>query len=306
MRDTFVKEITRLAEKNKKIVVLAGDIGYKLFDSFIKKFPKRFYNCGVAEANMTTVAAGLAIKGYIPITYTIATFNVYKTVEQIKVDICYPNLGVIIVGVGSGLSYADLGATHHAVEDIGVLRSIPNLNIVSPSDPLELESLVPQIIKKKQPTYLRIGKRGEKNIYKSKPKIKFQKWNQIIKGKKICIISSGNIIVNAYEAIKNLNKRKIFPSLVSAHTIKPLDKLMLKKIFKQYRFVVTLEEHSKIGGLSSSISEYYIENQHNNKFLTLSTGENFILKSGKQKNALSMLELSSSKIEKKIIKFLKK
>ena len=207
MRDTFVKEITKLAEKNKKIVVLAGDIGYKLFDNFIKKFPKRFYNCGVAEANMTTVAAGLAIKGYIPITYTIATFNVYKTVEQIKVDICYPNLGVIIVGVGSGLSYADLGATHHAIEDIGVLRSIPNLNIVAPSDPLELESLVPQIIKKKQPTYLRIGKRGEKNIYKSKPKIKFQKWNQIVKGKKICIISSGNIIINAYEAIKNLNKR---------------------------------------------------------------------------------------------------
>lgn len=306
MRDTFVKEITKLAEKNKKIVVLAGDIGYKLFDNFIKRFPNRFYNCGVAEANMTTVAAGLAIKGYIPITYTIATFNVYKTVEQIKVDICYPNLGVVIVGVGSGLSYADLGATHHAVEDIGVLRSIPNLNIVSPSDPLELESLVPQIIKKKQPTYLRIGKKGERNIYKTKPKIKFQKWNKIIKGKKICIISSGNIIVNAYDAIKSLNKKKIYPSLVSAHTIKPLDKLMLKKIFRKYHFIVTLEEHSKIGGLSSSISEFYVENNYDNKFLILSTGEDFIVKSGKQQNALSMLELSPAKIEKKIIRFLKK
>lgn len=306
MRDTFVKEITKLAEKNKKIVVLAGDIGYKLFDNFIKKFPNRFYNCGVAEANMTTVAAGLAIKGYIPITYTIATFNVYKTVEQIKVDICYPNLGVVIVGVGSGLSYADLGATHHAVEDIGVLRSIPNLNIVAPSDPLELESLVPQIIKKKQPTYLRIGKKGERNIYKTKPKIKFQKWNKIIKGKKICIISSGNIIVNAYDAIKSLNKKKIYPSLVSAHTIKPLDKLMLKKIFRKYHFIVTLEEHSKIGGLSSSISEFYVENNYDNKFLILSTGEDFIVKSGKQQNALSMLELSPAKIEKKIIRFLKK
>mgnify|MGYP001272507647 CR=1 FL=1 len=306
MRDTFVKEITKLAEKNKKIVVLAGDIGYKLFDNFIKRFPNRFYNCGVAEANMTTVAAGLAIKGYIPITYTIATFNVYKTVEQIKVDICYPNLGVVIVGVGSGLSYADLGATHHAVEDIGVLRSIPNLNIVSPSDPLELESLVPQIIKKKQTKYLRIGKKGERNIYKTKPKIKFQKWNKIIKGKKICIISSGNIIVNAYDAIKSLNKKKIYPSLVSAHTIKPLDKLMLKKIFRKYHFIVTLEEHSKIGGLSSSISEFYVENNYDNKFLILSTGEDFIVKSGKQQNALSMLELSPAKIEKKIIRFLKK
>ncbi len=306
MRDTLVKQITNLAEKNKKIVVLAGDIGYKLFDNFIKKYPNRFYNCGVAEANMTTVAAGLAIKGFIPITYTIATFNVYKTVEQIKIDICYPNLGVIVVGVGSGLSYADLGATHHALEDIGVLRSIPNLNIVTPADPLELESLVPQIIKKKQPTYLRIGKKGERNIYKTKPKIQFQKWNEIIKGKKICIIGSGNIIINAYEAIKELNKLKIYPSLISAHTIKPLDKLTLKKIFKNFKYIVTLEEHSKIGGLASSISEFYIENQYENKFLTLNTGENFIIRSGKQQNAISMVELSANKIKSRIVKFLKK
>ena len=306
MRDTLVKQITNLAEKNKKIVVLAGDIGYKLFDNFIKKYPNRFYNCGVAEANMTTVAAGLAIKGFIPITYTIATFNVYKTVEQIKIDICYPNLGVIVVGVGSGLSYADLGATHHALEDIGVLRSIPNLNIVTPADPLELESLVPQIIKKKQPTYLRIGKRGERNIYNTKPKIHFQKWNEIIKGKKICIIGSGNIIINAFDAIKELNKIKIYPSLISAHTIKPLDKLILKRIFKNFKYIVTLEEHSKIGGLASSISEFYIENQYKNKFLTLNTGENFIIRSGKQQNAISMVELSANKIKSRIVKFLKK
>ena len=163
MRNAFVKEITNIAQKNKKIVLLAGDIGYKLFDDFQRKYPQRFYNCGVAEANMTTVAAGLALKGFIPITYTIATFNVYKTVEQIKIDICYPNLGVIIVGVGSGLSYAGLGATHHAVEDIGILRSIPNLSIVSPADSLELKPLLYDIIKRKKPTYFRIGKKGEKN-----------------------------------------------------------------------------------------------------------------------------------------------
>ena len=131
MRNAFVQEITKIAQKNNKIVLLAGDIGYKLFDDFQKKYPDRFYNCGVAEANMTTTASGLALKGFVPITYTIATFNVYKTLEQIKVDICYPNLGVIIVGVGTGLNYAGLGVTHHAVEDIAVLRSIPNLNIVS-------------------------------------------------------------------------------------------------------------------------------------------------------------------------------
>ena len=306
MRDTFVKEITKAAEKNSKIVILAGDIGYKLFDNFIKKFPKRFYNCGVAEANMTTVAAGLALKGFIPITYTIATFNVYKTVEQIKIDICYPNLGVIIVGTGSGLSYADLGSTHHAIEDIGVLRSIPNLNIISPADPIELKSLIPQIIKSKKPIYLRIGKRGEKNIYKKKPKIQLSRWNKVSNGKKICIIATGNIIIKAHEAIKEMRKDNIYPSLISAHSIKPIDKKMLMKIFKKYEYIVTLEEHSSIGGLSSAIAEFYLSQNIKRKFLTLSTGENFIVKSGKQDEAIKMLNLTSKDIKQKIKKFLKK
>lgn len=305
MRDTFVKEITKAAEKNKKIVILAGDIGYKLFDNFIKKFPDRFYNCGVAEANMTTVAAGLASKGFIPITYTIATFNVYKTVEQIKIDICYPNLGVIIVGTGSGLSYADLGSTHHAIEDIGVLRSIPNLNIISPADPMELKFLIPQMLKLKKPIYLRIGKRGEKNIYQKKPNVQLSRWNKILNGKKICIIATGNIIRNAYEAIIEMRKENIFPSLVSAHSIKPIDRNMLIRIFKKYDYIVTLEEHSRIGGLSSAISEFYLTKNIRKKFLSLNTGENFIVKSGKQIDAIKMLNLSSQDIKKRIVKFLK-
>ena len=306
MRNAFVKEITNIAQKNKKIVLLAGDIGYKLFDNFKRKYPQRFYNCGVAETNMTTVAAGLALKGFTPITYTIATFNVYKTVEQIKIDICYPNLGVIIVGVGSGLSYAGLGATHHAVEDIGILRSIPNLSIVSPADSLELKPLLYDIIKRKKPTYFRIGKKGEKNIYKTTPKVKIGKGHIIYNGKKICIISAGNIIVNANQAILNLRKKNIFPGLISMHTIKPLDTNLLSKIFKKYKYIAILEEHSSIGGLTSAISEYYIEKNYTNKFLKLNTGIRFITKSGNQKKAQEKLNISSKGIEKKILSFLKK
>jgi len=306
MRNAFVKEITNIAQKNKKIVLLAGDIGYKLFDDFQRKYPQRFYNCGVAETNMTTVAAGLALKGFTPITYTIATFNVYKTVEQIKIDICYPNLGVIIVGVGSGLSYAGLGATHHAVEDIGILRSIPNLSIVSPADSLELKPLLHDVIKRKKPTYFRIGKKGEKNIYKTTPKVKIRKGHIIYNGKKICIISTGNIIVNANQAILNLRKKNIFPGLVSMHTIKPLDTNLLSKIFKKYKYIAILEEHSSIGGLTSAISEYYIEKNYTNKFLKLNTGIQFIVKSGNQKKAQEKLNISSKGIEKKILNFLKK
>ncbi len=305
MRNTFAQEITNIAQKNKKIVLLAGDIGYKLFDNFKKKYPHRFYNCGVAEANMTTVAAGLALKGFTPITYTIATFGVYKTVEQIKVDICYPNLGVIIVGVGTGLNYAGLGVTHHAVEDIGVLRSIPNLNIVSPADSLELRSLLPDVIKRKKPTYLRIGKKGEKNIYKSTPVTKVGKGNIIYHGKKICIVSTGNVIVNANEAILNLRKKNIYPGLISMHTIKPLDINLLNKVFKKYKYIVILEEHSSIGGLTSAISEHYMENNYINKFLKLNTGKQFILKSGNQEKAHENLNISPKSIEKKMLHFLK-
>ena len=306
MRNAFVEEINKISEKNKKIVLLAGDIGYRLFDDYKKKFPSRFYNCGVAEANMTTVAAGLALKGFLPITYTIATFNVYKTVEQIKIDICYPNLPVIIVGVGAGLSYSSLGSTHHATEDIAILRSIPNLNIVVPADGLELKSFLKEILKSKRPTYLRLGKKGERKIYNKKPKTKIGKGNVILKGKDICIIACGNVIINAFDAIKNLKKYNIFPGLVSMHTVKPLDTKLLSKLFSEYKNIVILEEHSSIGGLASSISEYYVENSNSNRFLKFNVGNNFLLKSGNQKNAQEMLNFSSRKIEKKIIQFLKK
>ncbi len=306
MRDRFVKDITRIANKNKKIVILAGDIGYKLFDNFIKKYPNRFFNCGVAEANMTTTAAGLAIKGFIPITYTIATFNVYKTIEQIKLDICYNNQKVIIVGVGAGLNYADLGATHHATEDISLLRSIPNLNIVCPADALELSALLPQIINNKKSTYLRIGKKGEKNVYNKIPKVKFGKGQLIKKGKKICILATGNIIVEAINSLKELNKSGIHPALVSMHTIKPIDKNFLKGIFKKFKYIVILEEHSKIGGLASAIYEVYSSSNNKNKFLSLNTGENFVERSGKQKFAFEKLQISSKHIYKKILRFIKR
>ena len=307
MRNAFVEEITRVSKKDKKIVILAGDIGYKLYDNFKLKFADRFYNCGVAEANMTTVAAGLALKGFKPITYTIATFNVYKTVEQIKVDIAYPNLPVIIVGVGAGLSYSGLGSTHHATEDIGVLRSIPNLNIVVPADANELKSLLKEIIKSKKPTYLRIGKTGEKKIYKNIPKTKVGKGNYLIKGKKVCIIGCGNILVNAYDSIKKLNSINIFPSLVSMHSIKPLDKILLKRIFKSYSHIVVLEEHSEIGGLAAAISEYYTDNKFNkNLFLKINIGNQFVLKPGHQHQAFEKLNLNAKKIQQRIERFIKK
>ena len=146
----------------------------KLFDSFKKKYPKRFHNCGVAEANMTGVASGLASTGLRPITYTITPFNTARCFEQIKLDICYPNLPVIIVGTGSGLSYASLGATHHSMEDISILRTLPNLQIVCPADVKEVRASLIEALKSNKPTYIRLGKKGEPEIHKKIPKFKIR------------------------------------------------------------------------------------------------------------------------------------
>ena len=158
MRNAFAQEITALAAEDKRIVLLSGDIGNRLFDPYKKQFPDRFYNCGVAEANMTSVAAGMALSGLRPVTYTIAAFNTVRCLEQIRVDVCYQGLPVVIVGVGGGLSYAALNATHHALEDVAFLRILPNMTVICPGDAWEVRAAVRAAIKHNGPVYVRLGK----------------------------------------------------------------------------------------------------------------------------------------------------
>jgi transketolase len=302
MRNAFAKEITKLSINNKKIILLSGDIGNKLFDKFKKKHKKRFINCGVAEANMTTVAAGLAYAGYRPLTYTISSFNIFKTIEQIKLDICYQNLPVIIVGVGSGLGYSNLGTTHHSIEDIGVLNSISNLNIVCPADAKELTILLPQIINSNKPTYLRIGKKNEKIVYTKKCKSKLGEPNIIKKGKDICIFSTGNILCNSIEAVSNLNKRGINPQIVNIHSIKPINEKIIIKCLKKFKKIITVEEHVDKGGLGSILKKICAENQSNNIFVSHNAGNKFLVGAGDNNNAHKILKIDSKSIKKSILK----
>lgn len=302
MRNTFARIINKITKKNKKIILLSGDIGNKLFDNFKKEHPNNFYNCGVAESNMTTVAAGLAFAGFQPVTYTITSFNTLKTIEQIKLDICYQDLPVIIVGVGSGLGYSNLGTTHHSVEDIGLLQNIPKLNIVAPADQQELEVLFPQILKSKKPTFLRLGKKNEKPVYNSqKCNSKIGNITKIIEGKNLCILSYGNILSNVISSLKELEKYKINPSIYNVHTLKPINKKQIVKILKKYKKILVIEEHYKFGGLYNQISEIKISKENfRNKILSLNAGENFIIGSGDLVNTHKKLGLDKNSILKKI------
>ena len=172
MRSAFVKTLIECARRDPRIILLTGDLGFMALEPFIKEFPKRYINAGVAEANMVGMAAGLASTGKKVFVYSIIPFVTMRCLEQLRNDVCYHNFDVKVVGVGSGYSYSTMGATHHAIEDIGALRSLPNLRIVSPGDPLEVELAVKALVKDNGPAYLRLGKRGEPVLHKKMPKFR--------------------------------------------------------------------------------------------------------------------------------------
>jgi len=306
MRNAFASEITTLAKENHSIVLLSGDIGNRLFNEFKESFPDRFFNCGVAEANMTGMAAGIAMCGLLPITYTITPFNTTRCLEQIRVDVCYHNLPVIIVGVGAGLSYAGLGGTHHACEDIALLRALPNMNIICPGDAVEVRLALKAALKNNSPVYIRLGKKNEPVIHKEEPVFEIGKGITVIQGEQVCIISTGNILPVAIETASLLENQGVSTQVVSFHTVKPLDTELLNKIFQTFQIIVTVEEHSLIGGLGGSIAEWRSDQPvMKSRLYRFGTSDNFIHRSGNQENARKIARLTPEDISKRIFMELK-
>jgi len=307
MRNEFAKIITELSIVKKDIVLLAGDIGNRLFDNFKKNNPERFYNCGVAEANMTGVASGLASSGFRPVTYTITPFNTARCFEQIRLDICYPNLPVIIVGTGSGLSYASLGATHHSMEDISILKTLPNLQIICPADKKEVREAFIKAYESNKPTYIRLGKKGEPLIHKKKPNFQIGKSIFLKKGNDVALLGVGNALSIAAKCEEELFKKKIKCDLVSFHTPKPLDKKLLTNLFKSNKLIAIIEEHGLIGGVGSSVLEWANENKFDTKnVLRFGGPDKFLTGCGNQTEARKFIGLTSKKICDRILKNLKK
>ncbi len=279
MRNQLARSLYLKAKKNKKIFVLVADISPagKMVD-FQKRFPKRFINVGVAEQSMIGMSAGLAMQGLKPFVYTISTFAFYRPFEMIRVDLCYQNLPVTIVGMGAGTIYANLGATHLTQEDISVARSIPNLNIIAPCDPFELQKSIDFCCKNsKGPTYLRIGKAGEKTFkFKESEKWKFGKLRKLVNGKDICILSFGPIIEKAFDLRDKLLKDNKFVEIYSCHTLKPFDYNRIKKIFKKFKNIIIIEDHSEIGGLSQIVKSAAFEHKFLGNINSFSLKDKFL------------------------------
>lgn len=302
MRNVFAKAVTELGDVYPELVMLAGDIGNRLFDRFKEKHSDRFYNCGVAEANMTGVASGLAASGLRPITYTIAPFNTVRCLEQIRLDICYPNLPVIVVGTGAGLSYAGLGATHHSMEDIGILRTLPNMHIVCPADPVEVRLAVTDALRLGRPTYIRLGKKGEPVIHPSDPDFKIGRGIKVRDGSDVAILGVGNTLGLALKCADQLQQNGLSAKVVSLHTVKPLDESLLSDLFTEQKLVVVLEEHGLIGGAGSAVLEWgNVKRVDLSKLICVGGSDHFLFSCGNQNEARAMLGLTSEKISQQIL-----
>jgi len=303
MRNAFIKTLSDLVSKDKNIYLLTGDLGFSVFEDFMKRYPDQYLNCGVAEQNMVGVAAGLAMNGKKVFVYSIIPFVTMRPFEQIRNDICIQNLDVKIVGVGGGYSYGQLGATHHSLEDVAIMKSLPNMKVLVPSDPIETELAVENIIKEKGPAYLRLGKSKEKSLHSGFFESKIGKSIILREGKDITIIGMGPILYNALQAADTLKQLDIDCRVVSIFSVKPIDK---EEIIKSAKMgpVITIEEHNKIGGLGDSVASIIAESGLNCKFKKMGTDDKFIKIVGDQEYLRAQNGLSPEKIVENIDLFI--
>jgi transketolase len=254
MRTAFVQQLIEEARKDHKVFLLTGDLGFSVLEPFANEFPERYINVGVAEQNMTGIAAGLAMDGWNVFTYSIANFPTLRCIEQIRYDVCYHNLNVKVVSVGAGYAYASLGASHHATEDIAMMRAIPNITVASPGDPTEARLVTTEFVKHNGPCYLRLGKAGEPKVHADDVSFTFGAGIEVRKGNGTAVLTCGAMLKYAADF---LNENKSVFGLYSFPYIKPIDKKLLKKIAIEYNEFIVIEEHQLSGGFGSVILEAY-------------------------------------------------
>ena len=259
MRTAFFRTLLELAEQDERINLIVGDLGYGVVEPFAQQFTKRFLNAGVAEQNMTGVAAGMALSGKIVFTYSIANFPILRCLEQIRSDVCYHNANVKIVSVGGGLAYGALGSSHHATEDLAMMRVLPKMLVVAPADPVEVEHATRAIAAHSGPCYLRLGRAGEKSIHNRNIQFELGKAITVRDGGDLSLISTGGLLEMALQVADGLAKEGVQTRVLSMHTVKPLDVEAVVAAARETGAIVTLEEHSVIGGLGSAVAEVLAE-----------------------------------------------
>jgi transketolase len=259
MRTAFIEELLAIARTDPRVVLITGDLGFGVVTTFAEQLPQQFVNAGVAEQNMTGMAAGMALSGKIVFTYSIANFPVMRCLEQMRNDVCYHRANVRITAIGSGMAYGPLGPSHHATEDIAVTRALPNLTIIAPGDPSEARLAVRALVAHEGPAYLRLGRANEPAVHTADPPFRIGKAILVRQGTDATLISTGGMLVNSVQAAAVLAERGVSCRVLSMHTVKPLDVDAVLAAAHDTTAILTVEEHSVIGGLGGAVAEVLME-----------------------------------------------
>ena len=303
MRNTFINTIIDSCKNRDDIFIICGDAGLGVFDKFKDEFSDRFLNLGVAEQNMASFSAGLAMANHKVYMYNIIPFILYRCYEQVRNDICYQRLPVVLVGIGSGVTYAPQGMTHYSVEDIGIAQTLPNLSIISPIDPIEAKLAAIYSLNAENPVYVRLAKRGEPEIHgNSDFDITVP---QVLKdGENIAILFHGSISIEVMEAYNELVKEDIYPKLVSVPMLQPLNEERLLYILKDVRYVISVEEHFENSGLGSILMRIHMDYKPSWELKTMGIHCGFIHEIKDAINMRKHFGISSADIAKNVIDLL--
>lgn len=259
MRDTFIKTLTELAATDRRIILLTGDLGFGVLTEFAERFPKQYLNVGVAEQNMTGLATGIALEGRIVFTYSIGNFPTLRCLEQIRNDACYHEANVKIVSVGSGMSYGPLGISHHATEDISIIRALPNIAVVSPCDHWETSKATIALTEWPGTALLRLDKSAAPETAQPGDIFQIGKARTVRDGSDITLVATGGIVGEAISAADILAATGVSCRILSMHTVKPLDIEALARATRETGGIITIEEHTVEGGLGGAVAENLLE-----------------------------------------------
>jgi transketolase len=301
MRDTFVRTLIDIAKDDKNVHLITGDLGFGVLKPFWEQLPDQFTNAGIAEQNMTSFAAGLALQGKAVFTYSIGNFPTLRCLEQIRNDCAYHNANVKIVCVGGGFVYGSLGMSHHATEDLAIMRALPDVTVLAPGDLVEAECATRAIYQHQGTCYLRLGRGGEKRIHEKIDDFQIGKAIKIKNGEKVVIFSTGAIFDEVVDAIQSMEEHSINPALYTFPIVKPIDRAAIEECAEQYELIVTVEEHNIIGGFGSAVSEVLAELPGPRaRILKIGLDDRYSSIVGSQKYLRDVYGMSAEKIVKRI------
>lgn len=304
MRDTFVRTLIALAKENPNIELITGDLGFGVLKPFWERLPDQFINAGIAEQNMTSVAAGMALEGKTVFTYSIGNFPTLRCLEQIRNDCAYHGANVKIVCVGGGFVYGSLGMSHHATEDIAVMRALPGVAVLCPGDLVEAEEATKAIAKYPGTCYLRLGRGGEKRIHDHIDNFEIGKAIKIHDGEKIAIFSTGAIFEEVADAEAILAEHDIYPAVYTFPTVKPIDRAVIARCAADFDMIVTVEEHNIVGGFGSAVAEVLAELPERARLLRIGIHDTYSSIVGSQKYLRSQFGLDSVGIATQVLEAL--